>query len=119
VIRQFRRFSDPTITVEVIGDRPSAKLSPDHPLVKAAEGAILAAGYEKVSLEIGSTDANIPLVRGIPSVCIGITSGGDAHTTAEHIERGPVATGLVQLGLLTLVAATYCEAWSEWNLHSD
>lgn len=33
----------------------------------------------------GSTDANIPLDRGIPSVCVGLYDGDGAHTREEYV----------------------------------
>ena len=48
-------------------------------------------------LEIGSTDANIPLSRGIPAVCLGLTRGGAPHTPAEYLEIPPIRFGLQQV----------------------
>ena len=57
------------------------------------------------TLETGSTDGNIPLSEGCPTVTIGITRGGNAHRLDEYIEVSPVASGLRQLILLTLATA--------------
>jgi len=46
---------------------------------------------------IGSTDANIPLSRGLPAVVLGVTNGAGAHTTGEYIYTDPVGRGLQQL----------------------
>jgi acetylornithine deacetylase/succinyl-diaminopimelate desuccinylase-like protein len=48
-------------------------------------------------LDIGSTDANYPLSLGLPAICIGLASGGGAHTTGEFIHIEPLAAGLAQL----------------------
>jgi len=48
-------------------------------------------------LAIGSTDANIPLSRGIPAVVMGVTSGGGAHTINEYIDTEPVEKGMAAL----------------------
>ena len=81
---------------EIIGDRPSGEISPHHDLVKLAIFAL-----EKLDItphiEIGSTDANIPLSKGYPAVCIGITTGSNAHTLGEYIETRFVHKGLTQL----------------------
>jgi acetylornithine deacetylase/succinyl-diaminopimelate desuccinylase-like protein len=45
-------------------------------------------------LNVGSTDANIPLSRGYPAICMGLTTGGGAHTTSEYIDISPVGQGL-------------------------
>jgi tripeptide aminopeptidase len=102
------------VTTAVIGDRPSAALSPDHPLAQAARAALVYVNWGPSSLEIGSTDANIPLAVGIPSVCIGITTGGNAHSTSEYIDLAPVAAGMQQLTLLTLLAAENIDKWNDW-----
>ena len=110
-----RRYATPSleISTEVIGDRPSAALPVNHPLVQAAIAALDYAGFHAPLLEIGSTDANILLANGIPTVCIGITTGGDAHTIREHIETTHLAAGMRQLTLLALLAAEHIEAWSD------
>lgn len=102
------------LTIDVIGDRPSARLSSRHPLVRAAQETLATLGGLEPSLSIGSTDANIPLAAGIPSVCIGITTGGNPHTTSEYIDTQPVSLGMQQVTLLTLVAAQNTVAWSQW-----
>lgn len=84
------------LTYEVIGSRPAGALPISHPLITLAQQALLAQGYQP-SLVIGSTDANIPLSRGYPAVCIGITHGYGAHTTGEYIETAPVSKGISQL----------------------
>ena len=33
----------------------------------------------------GSTDCNIPLSLGIPSICVGCYEGGGAHTREEYL----------------------------------
>ncbi|MFZ6020334.1 MAG: hypothetical protein ACOYXO_12060, partial [Chloroflexota bacterium] len=48
-------------------------------------------------LEIGSTDANIPLSRGIAAVCLGLTRGGAPHTDSEYLEIPPIRLGLQQV----------------------
>ena len=36
-------------------------------------------------LGIGSTDANIPISKGLPAICVGLTQGSGAHTIDEWI----------------------------------
>jgi tripeptide aminopeptidase len=84
------------VTAEIIGQRPSGAIPPDHPLVCLALNCLEAQGL-RPKLNIGSTDANIPLSRGYPAVCIGLTSGGGAHTSSEFILTQPLALGLAQL----------------------
>jgi acetylornithine deacetylase/succinyl-diaminopimelate desuccinylase-like protein len=85
-----------TIELEVIGQRPSGELPADHPLVKLAQDCLRAVGSEP-RLNIGSTDANLPLSRGLPSVAIGLTTGGRAHTVHEFMNIAPLENGMEQL----------------------
>ncbi len=80
----------------VIGERPVGELASSHPLVRAAVECLALQGLT-ARLNIGSTDANIPLSRGLPAVCIGLTNGGGAHTPGEYIQTQPLGQGLGQL----------------------
>jgi tripeptide aminopeptidase len=91
-------------TCEVIGRRPAGKLPTNHPLVQLAGECLQAQGL-RPSLGIGSTDANIPLSRGLPAVCIGLTNGSGAHTVKEFIFTQPLARGLAQV--LALVEGAF------------
>ncbi|HUH98580.1 MAG TPA: M20/M25/M40 family metallo-hydrolase [Anaerolineales bacterium] len=84
------------IEFEVIGSRPAGEIAPDHPLIRLAEQCLREQGL-KVELTSGSTDANIPLSRGIPATVLGVTRGGGAHTVHEYIEVGTVEKGMEQL----------------------
>lgn len=114
-IIELPHHEDIEVTVDVVGDRPSAALAQDHPLVRAAQGILRYLNVGPGSREIGSTDANIPLSRNMPAVCVGITTGGDAHTVGEFIDMLPVPTGMQQITLLSLLAAEYSELWSSWD----
>jgi acetylornithine deacetylase/succinyl-diaminopimelate desuccinylase-like protein len=97
-----------TVRAETIGDRPSGAIHDDHPLVLAAIGALQACGLgERIDLRISSTDANIPLSRGLPAVCVGATKGGNAHRLQEWISTEPFPQGIRHLMLLTW----WCAAW--------
>lgn len=85
-----------TFQIEMIGDRPFGEIDPEHPLVQTGIEALAAQGLS-ASLQIGSTDANIPLYHGSPAICIGLSSGGGAHTTREYMETSQLALGLAQL----------------------
>jgi len=86
-------------TTEMIGNRPAGEIPPDHPLVKLAIDC-LAEQEVQPQLSIGSTDANVPLSQGLPAVCIGLTTGGGAHTAKEYINTPPLEKGLAQLVML-------------------
>lgn len=92
------------LTAEKIGDRPSGTIPPDHPLVRQASRALHRVGVQAV-LETGSTDANIPLSQGRACVCVGLTTGGNAHRPDEFIETGPLERGLTALVSLVRGAA--------------
>jgi acetylornithine deacetylase/succinyl-diaminopimelate desuccinylase-like protein len=85
------------LALKVIGDRPAGRLPPQHPLVQLAVRAHSAAGVPTVSLEAGSTDANLPLSRGLPCVCVGLTRGANSHRPDEYIETRDVGRGLDML----------------------
>jgi tripeptide aminopeptidase len=84
------------IEMEMIGQRPSGEISMEHPLVKLAQDCLRASGIDP-RLSIGSTDANLPLSLGIPSITIGLTSGGRGHTTQEFINIAPLEKGMEQV----------------------
>jgi tripeptide aminopeptidase len=84
--------------IENIGDRPAGEIAENHPLVQALSKIMVHIDVtERADVRISSTDANIPLSQGIPSVCIGLTEGGDAHRLSEWIYIEPLAKGMQQL----------------------
>jgi tripeptide aminopeptidase len=95
-----------TFSVKVVGDRPGGYLNTRHPLVAGALQALEQLNV-RGSLETGSTDGNIPLQAGCPTVTIGITRGGNAHRLDEYIETAPVTAGIRQLLMLALAATQY------------
>jgi tripeptide aminopeptidase len=95
-----------TFHVEVVGSRPAGTLSTQHPLVQGAMTALELLGV-RGTLENGSTDGNIPLQAGCPTVTVGITRGGNAHRLDEYIETEPVEWGMKQLISLVIAAANY------------
>jgi tripeptide aminopeptidase len=101
------RFRTPQvkITLDSIGDRPAGRLRKGAPLIREAAAALREVGFEAIEYTAGSTDANIPLSRGYPAVCIGITRAANTHRPDEYMETAPVAKGIGQ-ALLLLLAAT-------------
>jgi tripeptide aminopeptidase len=88
-----------------IGDRPAGHTSESHELVRFAQAAINAKGFE-TRFESSSTDANIPMSLGIPAIRIG--SGGTGareHSLEEWIDVEPDSSlrGM-EAGLATLLA---------------
>lgn len=89
-----------------LGDRPSGALDETHPLVRAAVHATDAVGATPRSAA-ASTDANIPLSRGIPAIAIGAGgTGGGAHTSEEWYDDTQGPRGLERLARLVLSVAT-------------
>ncbi|HEY5574746.1 MAG TPA: hypothetical protein VIK64_17115, partial [Anaerolineales bacterium] len=78
---------------------PPGQIPQGHPLVRLAQRSLKSLGIQPC-LNIGSTDANIPLSLGYPAVCLGLTSGGGAHTVDEYINIPPLRQGLQQLALV-------------------
>lgn len=87
---------DVQMEAEVIGRRPAGELPVTHPLVRLAEDCLKEQGLEP-KLMIGSTDANVPLSRGLPAIVLGVTNGAGAHTLGEYIYTEPVERGMQQL----------------------
>jgi acetylornithine deacetylase/succinyl-diaminopimelate desuccinylase-like protein len=96
------------IQVEEIGNRPAGQISRDHPLAQATATILRQLGATDLpDFRVSSTDANVPLSRGIPAVCIGMTEGGDAHRLSEWMNPEPLARGMQQLLYLAWWAASW------------
>ena len=87
------------ISLELIGDRPVGEISATDPLVRLVVNCLESVGI-RPRLNIGSTDANIPLSLGYPAICLGLTTGNGAHTANEYIKKAPLQLGLEQLRLV-------------------
>ncbi len=95
-----------TASVTALGDRPAASLPADHPVVTLAIAATHAIGRVPQSAR-ASTDANVPMARGIPAITIGAGGrGGGAHTSDEWYENVDGARGLERaMTILATLAA--------------
>jgi tripeptide aminopeptidase len=92
-------------SVDLIGSRPCGETSPDHPLVQAAADATRLVGREP-DLALASTDANVPISRGIPAIAIGAGGrGGDAHTHAEWFDNLHGTIGVSRALTIVMAAA--------------
>lgn len=85
------------VTSELVGDRPCGG-DVDAARQKALEDRCAAASAETVggtmTFHSGSTDCNIPLSLGIPSICVGCCTGAGAHTREEYVEIASLLPGL-------------------------
>jgi acetylornithine deacetylase/succinyl-diaminopimelate desuccinylase-like protein len=96
------------VSAQLIGDRPSGQISRKHPLVQAAMQVLTSFGLDfDSSMALSSTDANVPLSRNIPAVCIGLSDGGNAHRLDEWINPKFMGQGMQQLLALTWWAAMW------------
>ena len=92
--------------VVVTGDRPGGETPVESDIVQAAIAATTRLGCDP-ELSSSSTDANVPISLGIPSVAIG--GGGETggmHTTAEWYSNKEGAAGIKRALLLALLIAT-------------
>jgi acetylornithine deacetylase/succinyl-diaminopimelate desuccinylase-like protein len=95
--------------IEKIGERPAAQLPQDSPLLEVLRAVDRHLGLQ-TDLRLGSTDANIPLSLGIPSLSMGAGGeGGGAHTQAEWYSARDRELGLRRVLLLTLAMAEWAE----------
>lgn len=99
-----RKRKDLTVDVELLGVRPAGQVAPNSRITRIASAILESMGITPTG-DASSTDANIPISRGIPSVCIGLTTGGNVHKDNEFIDREPVVRGVYQLlGLSVSIA---------------
>jgi acetylornithine deacetylase/succinyl-diaminopimelate desuccinylase-like protein len=99
------RLEGPELTVDVerVGTRPAALGDAQSAVVQRAVAATEAFGIEP-QLRISSTDANLPLSKGIPAVTMsrgGIS--GNSHAPDEWWQNQDGHIG-IQIGLITLLA---------------
>jgi len=100
-----RSGPDLKLTIDKIGNRPSGKVDESVPLIQRTIAATQHMGVEP-RLTIGSTNSNIPISIGVPSVTIG--RGGDgagAHSLDEWwLNKDGYRS--IQLALLVLLSET-------------
>jgi acetylornithine deacetylase/succinyl-diaminopimelate desuccinylase-like protein len=88
------------------GGRPEAlagRLS--HPIVRTPVDVLKALGVTAETIPTGSTDANVGVVRGIPSVSIGRSYGGNQHSLSEWADEASARVGTKQLMLVVMALA--------------
>jgi tripeptide aminopeptidase len=92
------------VVTEVVGDRPAGENPRHEGLAPIADSVLRELGFD-VHYDASSTDANVPISRGIPAICIGLTTGANAHRTDEFIRISPLVKGFAQLVMTTLRSA--------------
>jgi acetylornithine deacetylase/succinyl-diaminopimelate desuccinylase-like protein len=93
------------LETEVIGDRPGGRTPHDAPLVQAASAATRGCNRSPV-FAISSTDSNVPMAAGVPSVTLGCGGeAGQAHTTDEWYRNVGGVDGIIRAFHTVLLAA--------------
>lgn len=82
-----------TYEVEVVGDRPTGRISPDAPLVRGIMELGREHGYQ-MRLSASSTDSNIPLAKGWPSVTTGFKRSQNGHRVTEYLYIDSLVPGI-------------------------
>jgi tripeptide aminopeptidase len=101
----------PKLHIETIGNRPAGALPTDSPLLYTLR-AVDRHLTIRTDQRLGSTDANIPLSRGIPAIAIATGGiGGGIHTLQEWYDPTGRETALRRI-LLTLLDTTHLAAES-------
>jgi len=95
-IKEFES-EDVKIIATLVGERPCAqnidKEKQANLKTRAAEVYRSYYGND-ICFVSGSTDCNIPMSEGIPSVCVGCCIGRGAHTREEYVEIDSIAPGM-------------------------
>ena len=91
-----------TLSKTTVGNRPAGRVNVDAPIVQAAVSVTRALGLP-VSLDEGSTDANLAMSLGVPAITIdgGGTASG-THSTDEAFDSTNSWQGTVRAFLLVL-----------------
>ncbi len=85
------------VTVTQVGDRPCmGEIDPVRQQALVDRGARAVKNHYGYDVVYGpsSTDCNIPMSVGIPSICVGTVVGGKAHTREEYVEIDSLLPGL-------------------------
>ena len=88
------------------GGRPetlAARL--DQPIVRTPVEVLRYLDLTAITTPTGSTDANVGIVRGIPSVSIGRARGGNQHSLTEWADEASAKIGAQQLMLILIALA--------------
>ena len=96
-IKEAKENKNVSISIETIGIRPCGKDVNIEKLNKMTEKAInICEKYSNIKchIESGSTDANIPMSKGIPSITIGSYLGYGEHTREEKVLIESIPIGL-------------------------
>lgn len=94
-----------TMVMEVVGNRPAARMEVGAPIVAIAVSVTEALGLP-VRLDEASTDANVPMSLGIPAIRIeGGGEGGESHSLDEWFNTTRSWEGTMRAVLLAIALA--------------
>jgi tripeptide aminopeptidase len=97
--------SPPQLHIQIIGDRPAGILSDDSPMLRTLRAVDRHLGL-RTEQRLASTDANIPISKGLPAIAIGSGgTGGGIHTLQEWYDPTGRETALRRI-LMTLLDIT-------------
>lgn len=100
-----RRKQALTFAIEKTGSRPAGRLAADAPLYTLLQAVDRHLAI-RTEPRIASTDANVPLSRGVPAMSLGAGGeGGGIHTRAEWYDAKGREIGLRRILLLLLALA--------------
>ncbi|MBQ7012011.1 MAG: M20/M25/M40 family metallo-hydrolase [Clostridia bacterium] len=95
IIKEFSESCN--VQVSLVGDRPCGTAHDEEKQADLVRRTVSAVEYGygiTPKQRSGSTDCNVPLSMGIPSVCVGCINGGGAHTREEYVEENSIKGGL-------------------------
>ncbi len=93
------------------GGRPEALAARlTQPIVQVPVNVLKFLGAPATPNPTGSTDANVGVVRGIPSVSIGRSRGGNQHSLSEWADVASAKLGVKQLLLVVIALAELAPA---------
>lgn len=94
---EFYRSKGIYVTVTQVGDRPCAGEVHEGKQAALMERASCASKRyygREITFQPGSTDCNISLASGIPSICVGCYFGSGSHTREEYVQIDSLYPGL-------------------------
>lgn len=86
------------LEIKLVGERPCAKGVDEkkvEELTRLYSRIVEEVTGKAPQPESASTDSNIPLSLGIPSVCVGAMDSGGTHTTEEWLKKDSMPTGFL------------------------
>ena len=102
------KLSKVTYDMKLVGDRPAGALSVEHDLPQMVMAAGRSLGIE-CHPHASSTDSNVPIGMGIPSVTMGTSHKGNSHRVDDWFDIPSLATGMKHLLLCVLLGTGYKE----------